>query len=198
MKRLWTAVACATALFATGAAQAAVVTFNAPGQIAIDNNTGVATYTEAGYKIVGAAAAFQLNGDSPQPEVLVGGFQDPDNNLPVPFSLVSSTGAAFALLGLDYSFFDLGELPGTLSVLGFSNGVQVASRNLSLAGVNALTHINFNSSWLSVTEVRFSGTSLFALDNVSAVPEPGTLALATGALLFMGAGMGAFKRRRTA
>ena len=192
MKRLLSAMALAAALCAGGAAQAAVVTFNNPGVIDIDNNTGVATYTEAGYKIVGAAAAFLTIPDPSLGEVLVGGSDT------TPFSLMSATGAAFALLALDYAFYDLGSSPGVLSVLGFSNGVQVASRALTLTGINALAHINFNSSWINVNEVRFSGSSGFALDNISAVPEPGTLALTTGALLVMGTGMGFIRRRRQA
>ena len=192
MKRLLSAMALAAALCAGGAAQAAVVTFNNPGVIDIDNNTGVATYTEAGYKIVGAAAAFLTIPDPSLGEVLVGGSDT------TPFSLMSSTGAAFALLALDYAFYDLGSSPGVLSVLGFSNGVQVASRALTLTGINALAHINFNSNWINVNEVRFSGSSGFALDNISAVPEPGTLALTSSALMVMGTGMGFIRRRRQA
>ena len=197
MKRLLSAVALAAALSAGGVAQAAVITFNAPNVIVLDSSATVATYTEAGYKIVGAAAAFGLNGDAPGAEVLVGGNSDFDTNppTPIPFSLMSSTGAAFALLAFDYGFFDLGGTPGTLTVTGLLNGAQVATRNFALGGQ---THFDFSSIWRNVTEVRFSGTSLFALDNISAVPEPGTLALTTSALLVMAAGMGFVRRRRQA
>lgn len=193
MKHSLTALACAAALFAAGAAQAAVLTFNDPGVIDI-SAANVATYTESGYKVSGAAASFLLIGNPPLTGVLVGGFAD-DLGVTMPFSLMSSTGAAFALLALDYAFYDLGTAAGTLSVTGLLNGVQVATRSFALAGQSSFNFSGF-SVWGNVTEVRFNGSSGFSLDNISAVPEPSTLALSSSALVLIG--LAVRKRRRRA
>ena len=191
MKRFLTRVACAAALCSAGIAQAALLTFNNPGQIDIDSNTGVATYTEAGYQIVGAAASFLPISDPGLGDVMVGGFDT------TPFSLFSASGGNFALQSFDYAFFDLGFGPGNLSVVGLLNGAQVISTLVDLRQSGSL-FFDAASAWNNVSEVRFMADSGFALDNISAVPEPGTLALSAGALFVMGAGMGAARRRRSA
>ena len=58
IKQLFTATALAATLCAGGAAQAALVTFDDPGVIDVDNTTQVATYTEAGVSVTGQAASF--------------------------------------------------------------------------------------------------------------------------------------------
>ncbi len=181
MKTLLTSMALAAALCTGTLAQAAVVTFNNPGQIVIAPD-GTATYTEAGFTISGQAATFLTLNDA-----LIGGL---DSSF---FSLRTVTSGRFGLQSLDYAFFDLGFglPPGSLSVIGLLNGAQVASQVFSLgAGSTA----SFGTAWANLTEVRFSGTTGFALDNITAtaVPEPGSLALACVAL----AGLGLSTRSR--
>ena len=183
MKRFLSTMASAVALLAGGAAQAALITFNDPGVIQIDGDT--ATYAEAGYNISGPATSFLLIEEPPATGVLVGGFFDAGF-----FSLTAMNRGPFALLGLDFGYYDLGDTPGTLSIVGLLDGLQVGALDL---GLGALTRISFDAAFANVTEVRFSATSGFMLDNISAVPEPDSLALATGALMVLGFGL--FKRR---
>ena len=69
MNRFLSAAALAAALCSGGAAHAGLVTFDNPGVIDIDNNTGIATYAEAGFVITGLATSFL-----PIDGALVGGF----------------------------------------------------------------------------------------------------------------------------
>jgi hypothetical protein len=165
------AAAAAAALCLAGSAHAAVVNFDAPGLITIDPITSVATYTEAGYKIQGQAAEFLLLDNGAGNGFLVGGFFGAS-----PLSLMAATGGAFSLLGLDLAFFDLGDPAGTLTISGLLNGNQVATSIFNLGGLNTAT---FGAAWAQLTQVNFQATSGFSLDNinVTAVPEPGTLAL---------------------
>lgn len=178
MKILWTAMACAAALCAVGTAQAGVLTFNDPGVIDIDNNTNVATYTESGFTVSGQAATFL-----PLDSALVGGFDG------TPFSLKNLFGGAFSLLSLDYAFYDLGFAPGLLTVTGLGDGAPVEQVfDLSTSG-----SFSFGAEWAGLTEVTFAATSGFSLDNIHAVPEPGTLALT--ALALTGLVLGARRHR---
>ncbi len=179
-------LAAALSLGVAATAHASVVTFNNPGLVDIDNNTGVASYTEAGYVISGQAADFL-----PLDESLVGGFTGA-----LPFSLKAAFGSAFSLASLDYAFYDLGDPAGDLTVTGLFNGQQLASQTFSLGGLSSAA---FGTGWQSLTELTFSATSGFSLDNirleaVAAVPEPGMLALSSVGLL----GLLAASRRRRA
>ena len=182
MKHLLIAAALVAALCSGGAAQAGVLTFDDPAIVDIDNNIGIATYTERGFTISGPAASFLTLNDS-----LVGGI-----DASTPFSLKALGGGPFSLLSLDHAFFDLGfgAPPGALIVTGLLNGVQVASQQLSLGD---LASFGFGAGWARVSEVTFSGTTGFALDNLSvlAIPEPGTLALTAAGLAAV-----LFSRRR--
>ncbi len=164
-------LACAAALCAAATAHAGVVTFNNPEAITIDGN-GVATYSEAGFSIVGPAASFLTLDDA-----LVGGF---DNGF---FSLRAQGGGLFGLQSLQHAFYDLGfgAAPGSLSVVGLLNGAQVAAQQFALG---SLATASFGAPWAQVTEVRFSAGTGFLLDNINAtaVPEPTSLALAGLAL----------------
>ena len=188
MKKLFAAVACAAALFAGGAGHAAVLTFNDPGVIDIDNNTGIAIYTESGFTLSGPAPSFL-----PLDMTLVGGI-DGSTFL----KLMAVGGGAFTLMSMDYAFYDLGfgAEPGTLSVIGLLNGVQVASQTLTLG---SLKSVSFGAGFGNLTAVTFSGTTAFALDNLNAVPvaapipEPATVALTAIGLLGV---MLQVKRRR--
>ena len=174
MKRLISSLALTAALCLGHGAQAGVMTFDNPGVIDIDPMTNVATYTEAGFKIFGDAASFLTLADG------LLGFSG------APLSLKAVDETPFALASLDYSFFHLGlgEIPGELTVIGLLGGMQVASLSLSLG---ALASATFGADWSTLTEVTFSATSAFLLDNINAVPEPGSapmIGLALAGLAF--------------
>lgn len=172
------------ALLALGeSAQAGLLRFDNPDPIAIDPGN-VATYTEAGFALSSQAADFLLLDNGAGNGMLVGGFFGAG-----PVTLRAAGGGLFSLLSLDFGYFDLGDPPGLLAITGLLNGQQVALQTLSLG---ALATAQFDSQWASLSEVMFSATSGFQLDNIAAVPEPGGLA-------WLGLGLtGLLARRRRA
>ncbi|RZL39590.1 MAG: PEP-CTERM sorting domain-containing protein [Rubrivivax sp.] len=167
-----------------GAAQAAPVRFDNPDPISIDASN-VASYVEGGFSLSGQAADFLLLDDGFGNGFLVGGFLGAG-----PLTLRPASGGTFGLGSLDFGYFDLGDTPGELAITGVLNGQAVAMQTLTLG---AATTAQFGSEWLGLSEVRFSATSGFQLDNISAVPEPGS-----AALLAVGLGGLMLSRRRQA
>jgi hypothetical protein len=166
------------------AAQAAPVRFDSPGLIDIDGSN-VATYTEGGFTLRAQASDYLLLDDGAGNGWLVGGFLGAG-----PLTLRPAAGGLFGLASLDFGYFDLGDTPGELAITGLLDGQQVAMQTLALG---AMATAQFDSQWLGLSEVRFSATSGFQLDNISAVPEPGSMAL-----LAVGLGGVWVSRRRSA
>lgn len=169
------AAVCAVALGGAGAARAGVLTFDDPGPVLIDDTGTLATYTEGGFALSGAAASFlPLDGG------LVGGIDGT-----TPLNLKAVGGGSFSLVSLSHGFYDLGfgAPPGTLTIVGLTNGLQVVSQTLQLGGAATAS---FGVAFGQLTEVSFSGSTGFALDNLAvtpAVPEPATAAMALVGLL---------------
>ena len=174
----------AAALLVLGLGQSAhagLLRFDTPDPIAIDANN-VATYTEAGFTLSSQAPDFLLLDDGAGNGMLVGGFFGAG-----PVTLKAAGGGLFSLLSLDFGYFDLGDPPGLLAITGLLNGQQVATQTLTLG---ALASVQFGSPWASLSEVMFSATSGFQLDNIAAaVPEPGSMVL-------LGLGLSALASRR--
>ena len=173
MNRFLSAVALAAAVCSGGAAHAGLITFNNPSVVDIDNNTGIATYAEAGFVFSGPATSFL-----PLDSALVGGFDA------TPFTLSLLSGGAFGLQSLEVAAYDLGFGPGMLMIAGLLGGTQVASLSIDLANAGP---VSFDSRWAHLTSVSFSASGGFALDNIASVPEPGSFALAGAALLLLAA-----------
>lgn len=148
-------------------AQAGLLRFDQPDPIAIDANN-VATYSEDGFALSSQAADFLLLDDGNGNGFLIGGFSGAG-----PISLRAAGGGLFSLLSLEVGFFDLGDPPGLLAITGLRNGQQVVQQVLQLG---AVTGLQFDSPWAGLSEVMFSATSGFQLDNIATVPEPGGLA----------------------
>ena len=185
MRSVLSTLACAVALCAGPAAQAALVTFNNPSLIDTDPATNVARYNEAGFTFSGDSASFLPldsigSGGS-------GGLFVLANSL---LKLTASSGGLFNLQSLDFGLSDLQDatLSPSLRVEGSLADNSVLMQTL---GLGALANFGF-TGWTGLQEVRFSANTNFVLDNVSAVPEPTSLAL-----LALGiAGVGVSRRSR--
>ena len=184
MRNVLSTLACAVALCAGPAAQAAIVTFNNPTLIDTDPVTNVASYNEAGFTFSGDAASFlPLDGIGSGGS---GGLFVVANGL---LKLSASSGGLFDLQSLDFGLFDpLNTTPPPLLVV---EGLLANNSLLTQAlGLGALASFGF-TNWTGLQEVRFSANADFVLDNVSAVPEPASWALIALALV----GLGVSRRR---
>ncbi len=183
MKHALSRLACAAALTFSLGAQAAVVTFDTMGPIDIDNNTNVATYQESGFTLYGQAASY----------LTVGGIGSAGSGglflvANSPLLLSTTGGGLFSLLGLDYGLLDPQAATGVLTVEGLLNDNSLLSAMLTLGD---LASFQFQG-WSGLRSVTFSATADLVLDNINAVPEPGTAALAALAL----SGLALARRRR--
>ncbi len=171
MRNVLSTLACVVALCTGSAAQAALVTFNNPSLIDIDPITNVESYNEAGFTFSGDAASpfLPLDGIGSGGS---GGLFVLANSL---LTLTASSGGLFTLQSLDFGLFDLQDTTASPSLLieGLRADSSLLSQTLPLGG---LTSFGF-ANWTGLQEVRFSANTDFVLDNVSAVPEPASLAL---------------------
>jgi hypothetical protein len=181
MAHTLTKLACAAALTFSIGAQAALVTFDTPALIDIDTNTDVATYQESGFNLTGPAASYLPLDDIGSAGS--GGLLVFAGN---PLTLTSVGGGLFSLLGIDYGLFSGG--PGSLTVEGLLNDNSLLTEMLALGD---LANFQFQG-WSGLKSVTFTATADLVLDNINAVPEPGSAALVMLAL----SGLALVRRRR--
>jgi hypothetical protein len=178
-----------TMLFALAAAaplaEAAVINFDRPGLIEIDNATGNAVYREAGFALSGDAASFlQLDGIGTGAS---GGlFLTAGSTL----SIMAGNGGLFSFLGLDAGSNDA-TVPAMLDIVGIFADHTRQDLMLTLSGLGPQSL----SGWGGLTELRFMASADVVLDNIalSAVPEPGSVAMT---MLGLGALFGVRRARK--
>lgn len=169
MRKLLCTIGAALAMTAAAPVTAALIDFDTPGVITVDNVTSLATYTEDGFSLTGNAAGFLpidfVGSDMSGGLVLFSG-----NSI----SLTAGNGSLFDFSGLDAARFDPAT-PAILSLTGiFGNNSQL-SVMLAL-GELASPQI---MDWTGLSELRLSANADLVIDNVqvSPVPEPDTVAM---------------------
>ena len=178
MKNTLSRLACSLLLCLGTAASAAVITFDPASQIQF-NNTGGATYDEAGFRLSGEEGSFFPLFDAGSGTPVSQGLVVFGNNT---LTLTSLGGGTFNLIGFDFRAYDIsfGTVPApaadvTLLVTGlFGAGSLSQAQELFLNN----TGTPFQP-WMNLSAVNFSSSADFALDNITAqnVPEPSSMAL---------------------
>jgi hypothetical protein len=148
-------------------AQAAVVNFDNPAVVDINNDTGRATYREAGFALSSVAADFL-----PLDGIGTGGSGGLLLLAGSTLSIMADGGGPFSFSGLDAGPFDSAN-PTTLNVTGVFSDMTQMDLMLPLTGFGT----NSLSTWSGLTELRFVANGDVAVDNLvlSPVPEPGSL-----------------------
>jgi len=187
MKKLFSAVTLALALGASQAAGAAVIDFDNPGLIDIDNASGAAVYREAGFRLDGDAAAFLtidgLGSAFSGALVLIDGGS---------FNLRANNAGLFSFSGLAAGALDEGA-GAILDITGIFGDSSQRSAKLDLSQLGAFSF----PMWTGLTQLRFVAGGDVVIDDIRVdaadVPEPASIAL-----LLLGAGMLARVRRPAA
>ena len=159
------------ALGACSLTQAAVIGFDDPTAIEIDNDTGIATYRESGFAISGIAGSFlPLDGIG---SGMSGGLLSLSDST---VTLETINGATFSLAGLDAGAFDLMS-GATLTLTAFFGDSQTSM----VLALGELSTFSF-ADWNGLSAVQFGASGDVVLDllqvDASAVPEPGSAMLA--------------------
>ncbi len=184
MKKTLSRFACALALAVGASAHAGLVTFDAPTLVDIDPVTNVATYTESGFRFSGDAASYL-----PLDFIGTGGSGGLLVLANSTLTLTGFDGGLFNLVSLDYGLYDLSALDPSLKLLvhGLFGDNTELNQTLGLGDPASFAF----TGWTALKEVTFAANADYVLDNVSSVPEPGSVALVGAAL----AGL-VFVRRR--
>lgn len=184
MCKLIRVLAAVAALGISSIGHTAVIDFDTPVIIDVDNPSGLARYSEDGFSITGQAASFLTidglgTGMSPALVLLAGNT----------ISLTGDNGELFSFMGLDAGGLD-SSMAAMLNVTGLFGNLTKFSSTLTLNELGS-----FNFAGLGLSELRFSASADVVLDNLmldaAAVPEP-----ATTAMLLLGAAALIGSRRR--
>ena len=184
MKTLLRTLAAALALGASQVAGAAVINFNDPALIEIDNDSGRATYREAGFALTGEAAGFlTIDGLG---SAMTGGLVLLDGST---VSLMAGDGGPFSFSRLVAGRLDA-QGAATLNITGiFGDGSQLSTM-FALSDLATLP----TPMWTGLTALLFAASGDLVIDDIGVdaaaaeVPEPASTAML---LLGMGALLGA-------
>lgn len=171
MHTLLRTLAVALALGASQAAPAAVINFNDPALIEIDNDSGRALYREAGFSLTGDAAGFlTIDGLG---SAMSGGLVLLDGNT---VSLMADGGGPFSFSGLVAGRLDA-QSAATLGIVGVFGDNSQQSAVLALSELRAIPL----AMWTGLTELRLTAGGDLVIDDIlvaaAEVPEPVSVAL---------------------
>lgn len=190
MHTLFRTLAAALALGTAQYAGAAVIHFDQPGLIEIDNDTNRALYREGAFALTGEAAGFlTIDGLG---SAMSGALVLLDGSV---ISLMRQDGELFSFSGLVAGRLDA-QTPASLSLTGIFGDQGRRSETVALADLGSITL----PMWTGLTELRLSAAGDLVLDDIVVggpdgvpVPEPASIAM-----LVLGLGALAAIRRRVA